>query len=89
MSGCTNTEFPSQDKTTVLRENSPLRLLVCLGFSTRLASVLDFLWVLVVDDRFLEVILSESLGVGPAGSSEDGMTGEAGSDLIVAIKVSD
>lgn len=43
----------------------------------------------MVDDRFLEVTLSESLGVGPAGSSADEMIGEGGRDVIVAIKVSE
>ena len=64
-------------------------LFVCLGFSTRVFFVLGFLLVLVLDDRFLEVSLSESLGVGPAGSSADEMIGEGGRDVIVAIKVSE
>ena len=43
----------------------------------------------MVDDRFLEVTLSESLGMEPAGSSADEMIGEGGRDVIVAIKVSE
>lgn len=65
----------------------PLRLLVCLGFEMSGPAFSDALCALVVDDRFLEEVLTETLGEGAGCITGESKKAEGDGIVIVAIKI--